>query len=143
MITWYAQEQDTSCVAACVRIVLSSFGQQLTEKRIRKILGNPLFGLSLPQTYQRLTQAGLKVAFHDDWALRDLRDCLRDGSYPIVGLERRFFGNRDSTHAVVLIGLSSQAVGAFDPLGSAQAETFNLQTFELAWNSAGHQALVV
>jgi len=119
MITWYAQEQDTSCVAACIRIALSGFGQQLTEKRIRKVLGDPLFGLSLPQTYQRLTQAGLKVAFHDDWAPHDLRDCLRDGSYPIVGLERRPFGHTDSTHAIVLIGMGSQAVSAFDPLGSA------------------------
>lgn len=143
MITWYAQEQETSCVAACIRIVLSSFDQRLTEKQIRKVLGDPLFGISLAQTNQRLTQAGLNVAFHEDWALHDLRDCLWDGSHPIVGLERRFFGHTDSTHAVVLLGISSQSVSAFDPLGGAQAETFNLRAFELAWSSAGQQALVI
>jgi ABC-type bacteriocin/lantibiotic exporter with double-glycine peptidase domain len=143
MITWYAQEQETSCVAACIRIVLSGFGQQLTEKRVRKILGNPSFGLSLPQACQRLTQAGLKIAFHDNLGLLDLRDCLRDGWYPIVGLERRFFGRTDSTHAVVLVEIDSRAVRALDPLGGSAPEIYSPETFELAWNSAGHQALVI
>lgn len=143
MITWYAQEQETSCVAACIRIVLSSFGQQVTEKRIRKVLGNPPFGLTLPQACQRLMQAGLNIAFHDDWGLLYLRDCLRDGRYPIAGLERRFFGHSDSTHAVVLVEIDNRAIHALDPLGSSAPEIYSPETFELAWNSAGHQALVI
>lgn len=143
MMTWYAQEQEASCVAACIRIVLSDFGQLATEKRIRRLLGNPLFGLNLVTAYERLTRANWQVAFHNDWALLDLRDCLRDGWYPIVGVERRFFGHTDATHAIVLTSISSQAVEALDPLGSSAPETLGLETFERAWNNAGHQALIL
>lgn len=31
MLVWYAQEHPTSCVAACVRMVLTSFGEDWTE----------------------------------------------------------------------------------------------------------------
>ena len=35
MLTWFAQEQPTSCVAACVRMVLTGFGVVWTEEQIR------------------------------------------------------------------------------------------------------------
>jgi ABC-type bacteriocin/lantibiotic exporter with double-glycine peptidase domain len=144
MLTWYAQEHVASCVAACVRMVLSGFGQFPAEKRIRQILGNPLSGLSFAQAYQRIVSSGIAGAsHHTDWGSLDLRDCLREGWHPIVGVERRFFGHPEALHAVVLLEFSSQSVSVFDPLGGAQADTFSLQTFELAWNSAGQQALVI
>ena len=34
MLTWFAQEQPTSCVAACVRMVLTGFGVVWTEQQI-------------------------------------------------------------------------------------------------------------
>ncbi len=143
MLTWYAQEHVASCLAACVRMVLSGFGQFPTERRIRQILGNPLSGLSLAQAHQQIANLGVDVAFHTDWGVIDLRDCLRDSWYPIVGVERHFLGHPDALHAIVLLDISSQAITAFDPLGSSQGETFNLTTFELAWNSADHHALVI
>lgn len=144
MLTWYAQEHVASCVAACLRMVLSGFGQFPTERRLRQMLGNPLSGLSLAQAYQRIASIGIADAFHHtDWGLIDLRDSLRAGWHPIVGIERRCFGHPDALHAVVLLEISSQSVSAFDPLGSTQAETFNLQTFELAWSSAGQHALLI
>lgn len=143
MINWYRQEQHASCVAACVRMVLSGFGQALTERQIRRTLGQSPAGLSLEKACQRIQRIGAQAAWHEDWGLIDLRDCLRDGWYPIVGIERRFFGHADVLHAVILLEISSQSVSVFDPLGSAQVEIFKLQTFELAWNSAGHQALVI
>ena len=143
MIVWYAQEQEVSCVAACIRIVLSGFEQQLTESRIRRALGNPLFGINLAQAAQRLKDANLLVSHHGDWGLVDLRDCLREGYYPIVGVERRLLGYSDASHAIVLIGISSRFIEAFDPLGAPTPETFKHKTFELAWSSAGRQALVI
>jgi hypothetical protein len=124
-------------------MVLSGFGQALTEKQIRRALGQSPAGLSLEKACQRIQRIGAQATWRDDWGLIDLRDCLRDGWFPIVGIERRFFGHADVLHAVVLLDISSQSARAFDPLGSAQAEIFNLQTFELAWISAGHQALVI
>lgn len=143
MITWYAQEQRASCVPACIRMVLSAFDQLLTERQIRQVLGQPRFGLNLGQASEQLARTGMSAVYHNDWSLLDLRDCLRDGWYPIVGVERRFFGHRDSSHAIVLLKISSRSGSAFDPLGTAQSETFLTETFEQAWHGAGHQALVI
>lgn len=143
MIIWYSQERETSCVAACIRMVLSDFGQQLAEKQIRKALSNPLFGITLAEAQQRLERAGVSAAFHEDWGLTDLRDCLRSGFHPIVGLERRFFGHTDSSHAIVLLAVDGSFITAFDPLGNSQPETIRTRTFEIAWDSAGRQALVI
>lgn len=38
-LTWFAQETETSCVAACLRMVLSSFGEIWSETELKKILG--------------------------------------------------------------------------------------------------------
>ena len=41
MLHWYEQEQPTSCVAACLRIVLSGYGVFCDEAEIRQWLGQP------------------------------------------------------------------------------------------------------
>ena len=143
MIIWYAQEQHTSCVAACLRMVFSDFGPAPTEKRIRRLLGAAQFGHSLKDAWRQLIAVGMQATLHEDWDLIDLRDCLRDGWYPIVGVERGFFGHNESPHALVLLNVSSQAIQALDPLGTATAEVISPETFARAWCSAGQQALVI
>ena len=83
-----------------------------------------------------MRQNGAQAGWHDDWNLLDLRDCLRDGCFPIAGVERRYFGHPDALHAIVLLEVSSHSVTFFDPLGSSQAEVVGLDTFEQAWSSA-------
>lgn len=143
MMIWYPQEQRASCVAACVRMVLSGFEQSLTERQIRSRLGQLPFGLSLTGACQQMQRLGMHAELHSDWGLLDLRDCAREGWNPIVGIERRFFGHSDALHAVVLIEVGGQTIRVFDPLGSSQSDTFGSETFEQAWYSAGHQALVI
>lgn len=143
MIAWFAQEQLTSCVAACIRMVLTGFGQRLTEKRIRQMLGYSSIGHTLAQACQRLREHGVIATLHEDWSLTDLRDCLRDGWYPIVGVERRFFGHNISSHAVVVVNVSSQTVEFLDPLGRSTPEIVSLETFEQAWLHTDQQALVI
>jgi len=143
MITWFPQQQRASCVAACVRMVLTGFGQQLPEAQVRQILQVSPLGVTLPKAQRRLLQYKVRAELHEDWSWLDLRDCLRAGWHPIVGVERRFWGHPDASHAVVVIGASNQTIRVFDPLGTAQAEVFNSTTFEQSWRSAGQQALVI
>ncbi len=105
MITWFRQEHSASCVAACVRMVLSGLGQTIEESRIRELLGNPRFGLTLTQAARKLVEIGAVAEWQDDWNLDDLRDSVRDGNFPIVGIERRFFGHPSAAHAVVVIAV--------------------------------------
>jgi hypothetical protein len=102
-----------------------------------------LYGLSLDTACRLMAQRGLDVTLHSDWGIVDLRDCLRDGWYPIVGVNRRFFGQMDSPHAIVLIEIGSQAIQALVPLGSSAPVILRPETFERAWISAGQEALVI
>ena len=143
MINWFPQQQRATCVAACVRMVLTGFGQTLTEQQVCQMLRLSPAGTTLPKAYWQLRRRNVVVGLHEDWNLIDLRDCLRAGWYPIVGIERRLLGHPDASHAIVLVKVSSQMVKAFDPLGTVQAETIGIETFEQAWQSAGHQSLVI
>jgi len=98
MLTWYAQELPSSCVAACVRMVFGALGQHVAELLMRRLLGHTALGISLAVAHTRLTQADADAAWHDTWNLDDLRDAVRCGSYPIVGVERQPLGEvLDST----------------------------------------------
>ncbi|MDH3603991.1 MAG: cysteine peptidase family C39 domain-containing protein [Candidatus Tectomicrobia bacterium] len=143
MIVWYAQEHLSSCVAACLRMVLTSFGQHHSESAIRGVLGNPRFGLTLKQAAVQLKIAGAMPQWHVDWGLDDIRDCLRDSVHPIVGVERRFFGHPSATHAVVIIAVRGSEVEILDPLVGPAPQMAHIATFATAWRSAGQEALVV
>ena len=143
MIAWYAQEHPASCVAACLRMVLTSFGQYYTESAIRHILGNPHFGITLTQAATKLLMAGAHAQWHADWGLDDLRDGLRDGFYPIVGIERRFFGHPSATHAVIVTTVHRMTVEMLDPLLGPTPHVAHATTFATAWQSAGQETLVL
>lgn len=78
-MVWFAQEHPASCVAACLRMVLTNFGQHRSESAIRRVLGNPRFGITLTQAADKLLAAGAVAQWHVDWGLDDIRDSLRDG----------------------------------------------------------------
>ena len=92
MLVWHAQELQSSCVAACVRMVLGGLGAQVAEARVRRLIGYTRLGVSLTVAQMQLRHAGATALLHEDWSLDDLRDRLRAGYYPIVGVERHLLG---------------------------------------------------
>jgi hypothetical protein len=124
-------------------MVLTNFGQHHAESAIRRVLGNPRFGITLKQAADRLQTARAMPQWHADWGLDDIRDCLRDGSYPIVGIERRFFGYPSATYAVVITAVQGGEVAMLDPLLGPAPQSAHIATFTAAWRSAGQEALVV
>jgi len=124
-------------------MVLTSFGQHLAESAIRRVLGNPRFDITLTHAADRLLAACAIAQWYADWGLDDLRDCLRDGLYPIVGIERRFFGHPSATHAVVLTAVHMAEVDMLDPLLGPAPHMTHGTTFAAAWRSAGQEALVL
>jgi len=143
MIEWYAQEHPASCVSACVRMVLTAFGQRREESEIRRLLGNPRFGLTLAQAVYKLIENGAFAERRENWNIDDLRDCLREDNFPIVGVERRFFGHSSATHAVVLLSVKVDSVEFFDPLTTGKPQITSRENFETAWHSAGREVLVL
>lgn len=143
MMIWYEQEHPASCVAACIRMVWSAFGQTLPERNVRQLLGNPRFGLTLGKAALKLIEVNVIAEYHSDWGLDDLRDCLKDGNYPIVGVERRIFGYASAAHAIVLTSIRSNEVVALDPLIGPSSQNYQLATFERAWKIAGKETLIL
>jgi len=143
MIQWFAQEHPASCIAACLRMVLSSFGVQSTEQEIRQTLGNPRSGLTLGEAAAKLSERGAVAEWHSDWGLDDLRDCVRGGGYPIVGIERRYFGHASAAHAVVVVDMRATEIEMLDPLLSPQPLVSLIETFAAAWSTAGQEVLIL
>lgn len=100
MIVWHAQEHPASCVAACVRMVLASLGEALTEAQVRQVVGHTRLCIALSSAHAGLVQAGVAAVFHGDWNLADLRDSVRRNQYPIVGVERHLLGYQPASHAL-------------------------------------------
>ena len=124
-------------------MVLSSFGMLCTEQEIRQRLGNPRFGLTLGEAAAKLLEAGAVAEWHTDWGLDDLRDCVRDGNYPIVGVERRYFGHASAAHAVVIVDVRATEIEMLDPLFGPDPRVTLLDTFVAAWRNAGQETLIL
>ena len=84
-----------------------------------------------------------RAALHEDWNLDDLRETLRCSRYPIVGVERHLLGYPPASHAIVVVQITSRAVHVLDPVEGPQPQRYGREAFVLAWQMAGHDALVV
>jgi|KBSSwiStaDraftv2_1062776.scaffolds.fasta_scaffold1322349_2 hypothetical protein len=58
MLVWYAQELQSSCVAACVRMVLGGLGAQVAEAPVRCLIGHTRLGVSLTVAQMQLSKVG-------------------------------------------------------------------------------------
>ncbi len=143
MLTWFAQELASSCVAACVRMALNGLGDNRDEAQVRQLIGYTRLGVSLAAAQTRLVEAGATAEWHADWNLTDLRDALRAGHYPIVGVERHLLGYPRAFHAIVLVNITGTTVGALDPLDGPAPCHYGLAAFTEAWELAGREALLI
>lgn len=143
MLTWYAQEQPTSCVAACVRMVLTGFGLAWTEGQVRALLGRPRLGITLTAAQAHLLHAGAGATLHEAWSLDDRREAVRRSYAPIVGVERHLLGHLPASHAVVVVQVISHSVEILDPFAGPQPQRYGHETFVRAWEMVGHEVLVV
>jgi hypothetical protein len=124
-------------------MVLSSFGVQRAELEIRQMLGNPRYGLTLEQAADKLSECGAVAEWHFDWGVDDLRDCVRGGGYPVVGIERRYLGHASAAHAVVVVDVRATEIEMLDPLLGPQPRVSLIETFAAAWRATGQEALVL
>jgi hypothetical protein len=99
--------------------------------------------LTLSRAATVLEANGFHVEWHDDWSFDDLRDAIRNGFQPIVGVERRFFGYPSAAHAVVITNVESSGLRFLDPLIGPDTQECSLPTFLEAWESAGREALIL
>jgi ABC-type bacteriocin/lantibiotic exporter with double-glycine peptidase domain len=123
--------------------VLAGLGTSCDEAQVRQLIGHTRSGVSLVGAQARLAQAGAAAAWHADWNLTDLRDVLRAGHFPIVGVERQPLGYPRAFHAVVLVKITNAGVEALDPLEGPEPRRYGVAAFTQAWELAGREALLI
>ena len=113
-------------------MILAAHGVKLSERELRRRTGwKEQFGTSSSAVVKTATALGF-VNSRETSGLRlyDLRDALRTGIYPIVGIGLAPYGH-NGQHAQVVIRVTSRGVNVHDPLLGRL--TPNLLTFESAW----------
>jgi ABC-type bacteriocin/lantibiotic exporter with double-glycine peptidase domain len=129
---FYAQEKSSSCLPACLRMVLAAYRLKLSERELQRRTG---WREQIGTSSTAIVAAARSLGFLDSrevfgLRLHDLRDALRTGIYPIVGIGLEPYG-RMGQHAQVVVRVTSRGVSVHDPLLGRL--TPNLLTFEAAW----------
>lgn len=143
MLPQFSQELPTSCVAACVRMVLTGLGHPLTEVDIRHRCGQLTLGMRLNQVAKGLSDLPVAVAYELEWSLDDLVDAVRAGTNPVVGIDLRPVEGIFACHAVVIVSITDEHVLVHDPRYRKGPRSIGLNTFEAAWNLADREAVII
>jgi ABC-type bacteriocin/lantibiotic exporter with double-glycine peptidase domain len=97
-------------------MVLAAYGRKLSERELRRRTGwQEQFGTSSTAIVETAKALGF-VNSRETFGLRlyDLRDSLRAGIYPIVGIGLEPYGHRGQ-HAQVVVRVTSRGVSVHDP----------------------------
>jgi hypothetical protein len=124
-------------------MVLAACGRRYTEAYLRRICHcQPMLGTLSTDVIQAAHQLGFTDSLEDrSMRLLDLRDCIREGIYPIVGVNLRRLRGIWSPHAQVVVEITSDLMRIHDPLlGRLRLKP---QTFEAAWADADYLTILV
>src|SRR4051812_3965451 len=104
------QEFPSSCVAACVRMVLAHHGHPCTEEEVRQQLGTGPHG-TRARDLLLVESLGFEVRLETS-TLVQLAEALAAGTPPIVFLETSFleYWQTRCDHVAVLVGLDLTTV---------------------------------
>jgi ABC-type bacteriocin/lantibiotic exporter with double-glycine peptidase domain len=129
----FRQELESSCVAACVRMLLAHFGENRAEAELRLLLGTGPTG-TRAGNLMRLSGPAFEVFLRSS-NLVELQKVLADNQPAIVFLKTGplEYWSMDIFHTAVLVGLDGTTVALHDPYFATAPQTTSLQTFEKAW----------
>ena len=123
-------------------MVLSAHGIEISERVLRKnCQWDPFLGTSSTALVAAARALGF-VNSREDYGLRlyDLRDLLRQGIFPIVGIQLPPYG-LIGDHAQVVVEITSRYVEVYDPLLGPMRTL--LATFEQAWELGDYLTIVI
>lgn len=137
------QEQRSSCLAACVRMVLAHYGHSCSEGELRQLLGTGSHGTPARDVL-RVISLGFDVKLHF-FNLAGLGAALLAGTPPIVFLDTGplDYWSTDCPHVAVLVGLDLTTVSLNDPYFDTAPQQTSLAGFQSAWAANEHLAAVI
>lgn len=128
-IPHYHQEFESSCLAACVRMILEYFGKSLSEKDLRKFLKTKPTGTS-PINIHNISSLGFEVGLFQS-SIQEILSFLHQNIPPIV-----FIWREPILHTVVVIGYNQNTNHLYinDPSESQGSKELDMTTFTEAWS---------
>jgi ABC-type bacteriocin/lantibiotic exporter with double-glycine peptidase domain len=138
------QEQDYTCVPACIRIVLRHLGSDFSEAEIGVACKTTERGTDQNEAAEGLATLGFNTISLEGVAFEDMNRFVSRGLPVIVFLSIQHlpYGGQVGTHAVVVNGFEDDYVSFVDPARGEEIE-INKNTFLGAWDERGRIGLVI
>ena len=128
-IPHYQQEFESSCLAACVRMVLEYFGNILSEEDLRKLLKTKPTG-TCPINIHHIASLGFDVSLFQS-SIQEIQSFLYQNIPPIV-----FIWQEPILHAAVVVGYNQNTNHWYvnDPSEIQGTKELDMTTFSEAWS---------
>jgi len=124
-------------------MVLAGLGYAMTEAEVRSRCEHTSLGMRLSRVADGLSDLRLAVKYESDLSLDDLRDEMRSGATPIVGIDLRPIEGIFAFHSIVILDITAQRVTAHDPLYQEGSRSIGLTTFDAAWKGADRETVII
>ena len=138
---FYAQEKDSSCLAACLRMVLAAYGSIHSEKQLRDLCD------WTPQRSIFYCRCGSGTGLRVHTYSRGLRLATPRSARPVAfgnvpnSRSRLASNGLSGQHAQVVASLTSRGLRINDPLMGQI--TSGLLVFEQAWSESDFLAIII
>jgi ABC-type bacteriocin/lantibiotic exporter with double-glycine peptidase domain len=125
-------------------MVLAYYGEERGEGGISQLLGTTPAGTRTERLH-RLANLGYEVVI-EELLLSELEDWLAEEVPVVVWVDPTYLssgGIAAKRHAVVVVGLSAEAVYLHDPLRDEGPTAVSRQDFRDAWTATGFEAAMI
>jgi len=114
---FHKQETRYSCVPACLRMVLGSFGLDMSEGELRvRCDTTAIYGTDAMLAVEVARALGFVRTAKYTLTFDELKALVADGHCPIAFVDLNPIDGVDDIHALVLIGIGMEDVIVLDPL---------------------------
>ena len=140
----YRQELSYSCLPACVRMILTFWKAEHTERELRVLFKTRMGGTSPAQVMLELPRLGFSAAV---WrgSLEALRSFVAQGTPCIVSLwtgELTYWAE-ETMHTVVVVGMDEDTLWVNDPSVPDAPQQIPGDEFAVAWSLADRVMIVI
>ncbi len=137
----HRQETPYSCVPACLRIVLSGFGLDISEAELRDLCDCTPFGTEALKAVDAVRRLGFPKTAKWTLSIDELATQVNAGFYPIVFINLLPIDGIQVGHAVVVIALDLANALVYDSLQGERI--LPRSTFDSAWAMMHNLSILV
>lgn len=138
---YFPQETRVSCTVACLRMVLSHWGINEDEPKLRDGCKTTHQGTRASDVVACAREYGLQAGEYRDTGLEDISGWLSQNIYPILLINLFPLNALWVTHAVVVIEINDDFISYLDPIFGQKSASFSV--FEQAWRMNRRRAIVI